>query len=137
MPRRRRRPPTPVPRGSTHLPTPSPPQQHVSKFVDGQTIGQLSGELVDGQTIICQLTGEFLDGQTTGQLTGEFLDGQTIGQLTGEFLDGQTIGQLTGEFLGGQTIGQLWRIPRRTDNWSTHWRGVELTNSIRVIFSAR
>ena len=41
------------------------------------------------------LTGEFVDGQTIGQPTGEFVYGQTIiGQPTGEFVDGQTIVEL-------------------------------------------
>ena len=53
--------------------------------------GQLTGEFVDGQTIIGQLTGEFIDGQTIGQLYGEFVDGQTIGHHICEFVDGQTI----------------------------------------------
>ena len=77
-------------------------------------------EILDG---IVQLTGEFVNGQTIGQLTGDFVrrtdnwsthwricttDGQLVNSLANSY-DGQTIGQLTGEFV------------RRTDNWSTHW----------------
>jgi hypothetical protein len=41
--------------------------------------------------------------ETIGQLSGEFVDGQTIGQPTGEFIDGQTIiGQVTGTVIDGQ-----------------------------------
>ena len=82
----------------------------VREFVDGQTIGQLTGESSTDRQLVNTLANrprtdnwsthwQYVDGQTIGQLTGTFVDGQTIGQLTGEFADGQTIGKLTGEFV--------------------------------------
>jgi hypothetical protein len=92
-------------------------------------------EILDG---IVQLTGEFVNGQTIGQLTGDFVrrtdnwsthwricttDGQLVNSLANSY-DGQTIGQLSlANLYDRQTICQLTgKFVRRTDNWSTHWR---------------
>ncbi len=46
-------------------------------------VGQLTGDFVDGQTIIGQFTGDYVDGQTIGHhsSTDEFVDGHDGGRL--------------------------------------------------------